>query len=132
MKTVFVELGDRRYPIYIGEDLLGQQQLMASAVPGSQVAIVTNDVVGPLYVEQLVRCFGNKQADVLTLPDGEAHKTLDSYTQILDFLAQRGHHRSTTVVALGGGVVGSCRFCRRHLSAWREFCAGTHDVVGAG
>ncbi len=106
MMEVAVELGARSYPIYIGEGLLHDERLVASLVPGSQVAIITNDTVGPLYTELLVRAFGNKQVDVLELPDGEAHKNFASFERVLDFLADHGHHRSTTVVALGGGVVG--------------------------
>ena len=108
MITVDVALGDRSYPIHIGEGLLDDDQFLAGLAPGSQVAIITNDVVGPLYGERVVQAFshGNKKVDVLELPDGEAHKNLATYTQVLDFLAGSGHHRSTTVVALGGGVIG--------------------------
>ncbi len=106
MITVNVSLGDRSYPIYIGEQLLQNDSLIAGLVPGSQVAIVTNETVGPLYAGPLVERLGNKQVDVLELPDGEAYKTLSTYERVLDFLAGNKHHRSTTVIALGGGVIG--------------------------
>ena len=106
MKTLRVELGERSYPIYIGSGLLENRQLLQSIIPSRQVAIITNDVVGPLYQERLIRGLDSERIDVFTLPDGEKNKTLDAWAQIHDFLATRRHNRSTTVVALGGGVVG--------------------------
>ena len=106
MKTLRVELGERSYPIYMGAGLLEDRALLQSIVPTRQVAIVTNDVVGPLYQERLMRGLDREQVDVLTLPDGEANKTLDTWAGIHDFLATRRHNRSTTIIALGGGVVG--------------------------
>ncbi|MCP5184251.1 MAG: 3-dehydroquinate synthase [Pseudomonadales bacterium] len=106
MKTLQVALAERSYPIHIGAGLLDDVDLLRACVPGRQVAVVTNDVVGPLYAARLTAAFADRQLDVLTLPDGESHKTLATWGGIHEFLAQRGHHRATTIVALGGGVVG--------------------------
>ncbi len=106
-KTVTVDLGDRSYPIYIGAAALSAENL-AAHITGSQVAIVTNEVVAPLWLDTLKTALGPLigEPDVYILPDGEAEKTLGNYEAILDFLVSSRHNRSTTVVALGGGVVG--------------------------
>ena len=106
MMTVTVELGERSYPIYIGRDLLDRSDLLNAHVPGSQVMVVSNDVVAPLYVSRVIAALGNRQVDVFELEDGEQHKTLERFAQVIDRLAEKGHHRTTTVLALGGGVVG--------------------------
>lgn len=100
-----VNLGERSYPILIGEGVLGKYDL-SSYVGGSQVMIVTNDVVGPLYLEQARACFPGKSVDTVVLPDGEKHKDLQTLNLIFDALLQKRHTRKTTLVALGGGVVG--------------------------
>jgi 3-dehydroquinate synthase len=106
MKTLMVELAERRYPIHIGSGLLSDGELVRSCLPGRQIAVITNDVVGPLYADRLVSQLQGRQVDVLQLPDGEANKTLDTWSGIHEFLSERRHNRGTTVVALGGGVVG--------------------------
>lgn len=100
-----VNLGERSYPILIGEGMLGKYDL-SSYVGGSQVMIVTNDVVGPLYLEQAKACFPGKTVDTVVLPDGEKHKDWQTLNLIFDALLQKRHTRKTTLVALGGGVVG--------------------------
>ncbi len=104
--TLEVELGERSYPIHIGGDLLGRGGLLRGQVLGSQVAVITNDVVGPLYLSRVADALAGLDVDVYTLPDGERHKNLESYGAIMDFLMERRHNRTTTLVALGGGVVG--------------------------
>jgi 3-dehydroquinate synthase len=107
MARVDVDLGARSYPIYIGEGLLGREELLRPYVAGAQVCVVTNETVAPLYVETLLGGLGGEyQIDVHRLPDGEQYKTLESYAAIIDFLLARRHARSTTLIALGGGVVG--------------------------
>ncbi|MFL1403972.1 3-dehydroquinate synthase [Marinobacter sp. M1N3S26] len=100
-----VELGDRSYPIVIGKGLLGQQDL-TPYVAGSTVMIVTNATVAPLYLEQARNSFPGCQVDEVILPDGEAHKNWETLNLIFDALLEKRHSRKTTVVALGGGVVG--------------------------
>lgn len=106
MIELAVDLGDRSYPILIGEGLLGQGQILAPYIRGNQVMVVTNPTVAPLYLEVLRAALGDVQTDIVELEDGERFKTLESYARIVDTLMERRHNRSTTIVALGGGVVG--------------------------
>lgn len=100
-----VDLGERSYPIMIGEGMLGEYDL-SGYVCGSQVMIVTNDLVGPLYLEKAKACFPGKVLDTVVLPDGEKHKDWQTLNLIFDALLEKQHTRKTTLVALGGGVVG--------------------------
>jgi 3-dehydroquinate synthase len=107
MREVEVALGERSYVIRIGRGVLAARHV-EKALAGSQVAVVTNSVVAPLWLPRLEHALAGCRArvDVFTLPDGEAEKTLGNYAAILDFLIERRHNRSTTIIALGGGVVG--------------------------
>lgn len=100
-----VELGDRAYPILIGQGLLGTQDL-SSWAHGDQVLIVTNETVAPLYLEKARASFAGKRVDTVVLPDGELYKTWEVLNRIFDQLLEKRHTRKTTLVALGGGVVG--------------------------
>ena len=108
MDTVNVALGDRSYPIHIGSGLLQRAELVRAHLAQPRVAIVTNDVVGPLYLDVLggVLERAGVQALRVTLPDGEARKNWESLNRILDALLENRCERSTTVIALGGGVIG--------------------------
>lgn len=106
MHTLTVELGERSYPIYIGSGLLGRADLLPPHVHGKRALIVSNEVVAPLYLAKLQSALGAVQADVVVLPDGEHSKTLDTMNLIFDQLLTNRHERSTTLVALGGGVTG--------------------------
>ncbi len=107
MEMVQVALGERSYPIYIGAGLMSRADLLRPHIRGNQVAVVSNDVVAPLYLETLREALAAlPQVDVFLLPDGEQHKNLASYARVMDFLLERGHNRTTTLIALGGGVVG--------------------------
>jgi 3-dehydroquinate synthase len=111
MQKVEVDLGDRRYPIYIGPDLLGDSSLLKPHLRSKQVCVVTNTTVAPLYLDRLRSALGDCQVDVVQLPDGEQYKTLETVNKIYDALLASKHHRTTTLVALGGGVVGDmCGF----------------------
>ncbi|MFW1676561.1 3-dehydroquinate synthase [Pontibacter sp. JAM-7] len=106
MQTLRVELGDRSYPIFIGQNLL-DAGLMKTYIKGKQVLIVTNETVAPLYLQRLVTSLGDSyKLDTVVLPDGEAFKTLEYLNQIFDGLLENRHNRTTTLIALGGGVVG--------------------------
>ncbi|AGN80946.1 3-dehydroquinate synthase [Pseudomonas putida H8234] len=106
MQTLKVDLGERSYPIYIGEGLLGQPELLAPHIAGRQVAIVSNETVAPLYLERLSNTLGAYSVLSVILPDGEAHKNWETLQLIFDGLLTARHDRRTTVVALGGGVIG--------------------------
>ena len=101
-----VELGDRSYPIHIGPGLLADEELFRTAVPSDQVMILTDDTVAPLYLDRIRRHFQDRSCEALTLPDGEIHKSLSRFEEIVTFMLERGFERSASLVALGGGVVG--------------------------
>ena len=105
-RTINVELGFRSYPIVIGEALLGGGFDLARYVSGGDCLIVSNETVAPLYRDKLEANLPGKTIASIDLPDGEAYKTTDSLHRILDKLVDIGANRDTTVIALGGGVVG--------------------------
>ena len=105
MHKLDVALGDRSYPIYIGQGLLSQE-LIGRHVRASQVLIVTNESIAPLYLQRVVDSLSALKCDTLILPDGEQHKTLATLERIFDCLMENRHSRTTTLVALGGGVIG--------------------------
>ncbi|MGE6995770.1 3-dehydroquinate synthase [Pseudomonas sp. NPDC047961] len=106
MQTLQVDLGERSYPIMIGAQLIDQGELLARHIRGKQVAIVTNDTVAPLYLERLLRSLGEFKLTPIVLPDGEAQKNWQTLQLIFDALLSARHDRNTTIVALGGGVIG--------------------------
>jgi len=106
MEKLLVDLGDRSYPISIGEHLLTNAALFTEAIKGKKVMIVTNDVVAPLYLETCKKTLSEYELDEVILPDGEQHKNLQTFETILSALMAAKHARDTTIVALGGGVIG--------------------------
>ncbi len=106
MKMLQVELGIRSYPIVIGQGLLGRPELVSPYVKGQQVLVVTNDTVAPLYLERALLAFSQFETAAVILPDGEEYKTLEVINQIFDQLLIHRFDRQTTLVALGGGVIG--------------------------
>ncbi len=105
--TVTVDLGDRSYPIRIGRGLLGRPGLLEAFLTGSRALVVTNEIVGARYLDRtLAGLPAHVRADVMQLPDGEAFKTLATFSDIIDRLVSGRHERGTTIIALGGGVVG--------------------------
>ncbi|MBU2952386.1 3-dehydroquinate synthase [Marinobacter sp. F3R08] len=104
-RELSVELGERSYPIFIGPDLLGSMD-MSPYVSAAQVMIVTNETVAPLYLERAKACFPGKRIDTVILPDGEKFKDWQNLNRIFDALLEQRHTRRTTLVALGGGVIG--------------------------
>lgn len=106
MRTLRVELGERSYPIYIGKGLLGQSSIIAPHIPGEQVMVVTNTTIAPLYLERAMQALSGLQTESLVLPDGEQYKTLEVLASIYDALLRRRFDRNSTLVALGGGVIG--------------------------
>jgi 3-dehydroquinate synthase len=106
MRTLNVDLGERSYPIFIGRKLLGDTKLTAPFVKGKQVLIVSNEKVGPLYLEKTEQMFTDFHCEHVILPDGEKHKNLFTLNKIFDTLLAQNFDRTCTLVALGGGVVG--------------------------
>ncbi|NNH38093.1 3-dehydroquinate synthase [Acinetobacter terrae] len=107
MQTLHVELGDRRYPIFIGSDL-NPQSLLEPYIKAKQVMIVTNTTVAPLYLDHYVTAIEALGKTVATciLPDGEKYKNIEHLNLIFDALLEAGFNRDATVLALGGGVIG--------------------------
>ncbi len=112
MQTISVDFTPssekRRYPIHIGHGILERIDLILSCLPQKRVAIVSNTTVAPLYLEKL-RTALEKQGVIsvpIILPDGEAHKNWETLNLIFDALLQNHCERNTTILALGGGVIG--------------------------
>lgn len=108
MITVSVDLGERSYPIHIGADLIGRTELFAPHIAGASVMIVTNTTVEPLYGEKLRAALAplGKAVSTVMLPDGESYKNWETLNRIFDGLLEARADRKTTLIALGGGVIG--------------------------
>lgn len=106
MRTLSVDLADRSYPIYIGPQLLADKNLLAPHIKGQQVCVVTNTTLAKLLLPQIKPALAEYDYTEVVLPDGEAHKNLETLNLIFDELLRARHTRKTTLIALGGGVVG--------------------------
>ena len=106
VQVLNVDLGDRSYPIYIGSGVLDDSALLTRHISGRQVMIVTNETVAPLYLDKIKALLVDYDVDVTVLEDGEEFKNIDSLNSIFDHLIGQRHNRTTTLIALGGGVVG--------------------------
>lgn len=106
MDRIAVELGDRSYPIFIGSRLLAQLPDLLPPLSGKQAMVVTNSTIAPLYLQQVENALAALKMDHVVLPDGEQFKTLDTLNQVFTALLEKRHNRTTTLIALGGGVVG--------------------------
>ncbi|MCL9684430.1 3-dehydroquinate synthase [Legionella maioricensis] len=105
-EQVDVSLPGYQYPIIICQNGLSNPELLRGFVTSKQVLIVTNHTIAPLYLNYLQSVFAGIQCDVVILADGEEYKNQDSLLAIYDSLIQNKHHRDTTLIALGGGVIG--------------------------
>ena len=108
MRTLTVDIKDQPYPIHIGASLLDRADLITPHLAQKRVAIVTNTTVGPLYSARLraaLAASGVESFEII-LPDGEVHKNWQTLNQIFDQLLEKRCERKTTLIALGGGVVG--------------------------
>ena len=106
MATLTVELGERSYPIFIQANLLNQANVLAPFLKTKQVVVVTNDVVEPLYFDKLAAALPDCQISKIVIADGEAHKNLQTFEEVISQLLAMSAARDTTLIALGGGVVG--------------------------
>lgn len=106
MKIFAVDLGERSYPIYIGEGLLHQPRIFEKHLTSKQVMVVTNETIAPLYLDAVLDSIHNYQCKSVILPDGEQYKNLETVNKIYDALLENRFNRDCTLVALGGGVVG--------------------------
>ena len=105
-RTLEVDLGARSYPIHIGPGLIGKPELYRPHIGGSQVMIVTNETVAPLYLDRVENTLAGFRRERVVLPDGEKHKNLQVWNRIMDGLLSGRFARDCTLVALGGGVIG--------------------------
>lgn len=105
-QTLQVDLGDRSYPIYIGPSILDDASLYRRHITGKQVLVVTNETVGPTYLQRLLTALDGYDLAHVVLPDGEQYKTIEVWGQIIDELLARRFSRDCTLIALGGGVIG--------------------------
>ena len=108
MQTLEVALGDRSYPIHIGAGLINQPALILPYLKRKSVAIITNTTVAPLYLEKLAKPLKDAGVSVIEiiLPDGEGYKNTETLNLIYDALLKNRCERTTTLIALGGGVIG--------------------------
>jgi 3-dehydroquinate synthase len=105
-ERIDIALGERSYPILIGPRLLEDAQLLAKHIAARNLLIVTNETIAPLYLAKLQSALQGRRVATLVLPDGEQHKTLDSFARIVDALIAGRMNRDAAAVALGGGVIG--------------------------
>jgi 3-dehydroquinate synthase len=106
MNTITVKLQNHSYPIYVGEQLLQNPELILSHITGHQVLIVTQANVAQHYLSILKHGLSHLQCNEIILSDGEQAKNITEWQNIINVLLQSGHERTTTLIALGGGVVG--------------------------
>jgi shikimate kinase/3-dehydroquinate synthase len=108
MQTLKVGLGERSYPIYIGNGLLDQADLLQVHIYHKRVAIVSNTTIAPLYLARLANALQNCEVSSvpIILPDGEEYKNSNTLGLIYDALLKNRCERSTPLIALGGGVIG--------------------------
>ena len=107
MHTLFVHAASHTYPIYIGSGILQQFELLQPHI-GKKVVIISNTTVATLYLDELENLLKNNKIDYFSviLPDGEQYKNHESLNQIYDALLNHHADRKTTIIALGGGVIG--------------------------
>ncbi|ABK50111.1 MULTISPECIES: 3-dehydroquinate synthase [Shewanella] len=106
-KQIQVDLGERSYPIYIGQSLMSDGETLSRYLLKKRILIVTNETVAPLYLKQIqdtMASFG--EVTSVILPDGEQFKDLTHLDSIFTALLQRNYGRDSVLVALGGGVIG--------------------------
>lgn len=108
MNTLQLDLGERSYPIHIGSGLLDQADLYKKHIKGTFTAVVTNETIAPLYADKVVKTLEGigQKVKLIVLPDGEVFKTWEVLQKIFDGLLENSADRKTTLVALGGGVIG--------------------------
>ncbi len=106
MAILNLDLGTRSYPIYIESGLINKAGLFSSHIRAKRVCIVTNDIVAPLYLDSLKAKLTDYIVDEVILPDGEAEKSLANFEVIMSHLLKQEHGRDSTLIALGGGVIG--------------------------
>ena len=112
MQTISADIstksGHYSYPIYVGSNILSKHHLILPHLAQKKVAIVTNTTVAPLYLDRLIDTLETNEVNSIPiiLPDGEEYKNWQTLNQIFDALLTNQCERNTTIIALGGGVIG--------------------------
>ena len=107
MKTINIDLGDRSYPIYVGEQLISHPTILNDHIHTDHVVIVTNTTVAPLYLDTVTKALGDdKNILPIILPDGEQYKNTETLNTIYAALLKNKCDREVMLIALGGGVIG--------------------------
>lgn len=103
-----IDLGERSYPVIIGEALLTQLvDHIAPFIKADQLCIVSNDTIAPLYLDAVIAQLSPRYSVIsVVLPDGERYKNLETLNLIYSALLEHGCNRDVTLIALGGGIVG--------------------------
>jgi 3-dehydroquinate synthase len=106
MASVSVSLGERSYAIHIGSGLLDNLTALLRPVLTTKVVIISNDTIAPLFIDKVLQALLDFDVTQIIIPDGEVYKTVDQFNTIMTDLLTMRAARDTTIVALGGGVVG--------------------------
>jgi 3-dehydroquinate synthase len=106
LSKINVSLKDRSYPIYIGDEVLADSELISSSIESNQVVIVTDSNVANLYLKDIKQHFTKKECHIFILSPGEKSKNFIELERLLSFMLENNINRSATLIALGGGVVG--------------------------
>ena len=106
MSTLTVELGERSYPIHIESGIISNPNSIKPYLASNKAVVITNDVVKPLLLNSLLESLRDIEIDVIEIPDGEQHKNLAQFESIITRLLKNNASRDTTLIALGGGVIG--------------------------
>ncbi len=106
MISLKVNLDERSYPICIGSNLLDSHELLTQYIQGNSALIVSNETVAPLYIDKVTAALDGIKYQALILPDGEKYKNQEILNSIYDCLLSNHFDRNTTLIALGGGVIG--------------------------
>jgi 3-dehydroquinate synthase len=104
--TTTLDLANQSCPIYLGTNIYAATKLLRAHIVGHQVMVVTQEKIAEWYLDSLRKALAEYQCDIIFLPEGEQYKTLLQWQKIMDYLLEKNHERATTLIALGGGVVG--------------------------
>ena len=107
MKTINIDLGDRSYPIYVGDQLIDNPTVLLNHIHTRTIVVVTNTTVAPLYLDTVTQSLGNNTHIIpIILPDGEQYKNTETLNTIYEVLLKNKCDREVMLIALGGGVIG--------------------------
>lgn len=105
MQKLLVKHAGGEYPVFIGKNLISNKELLRQYIRSQQIMLITDSEVEKLYLKDFFEFFSDFQCNHFILPAGESQKNLENLGKILDVMIDNGHHRDTTVIALGGGVI---------------------------